>query len=131
MTNEEVRKEIKKVISKMDENELVELYNDYCLFSGKRGNRIYKMDKFDNYLCDCAPSVIINVVSKDFNIFDMFFMFNESGKLVSLDCVLDIININDIVNFIMDKEETLCNTKIRLILEQLDHTTICDKGVCL
>lgn len=121
MTYEEARFNIINIIKKMNEPDLVELYNTYCRHNGNSGKQIYMMSELNDELSDYSPTDIINIVDCNFDTYDEFFRFNERGILISFSDLDDFIDIYDIAEFILDDEDDLYNKKIEDILSEVEH----------
>lgn len=120
MTYEEARFNIINVIEKMNEPDLIELYNTYCRHSGNKGKQIYMMSELNDELYDLLPNEIINIVDCNFDTYDDFFMYNKRGILISFSSLDGLIDINDIVDCILIDEDDLYNKEIENILKEYD-----------
>ena len=88
----------KEELEELDDEELVEMWNDYCEKSNRGGegihaNKIYHMDDLDDVLGKMWPSDLFDTI--DFNRFsegDSYFGYNDYGYIESFDTPSDVID---------------------------------------
>lgn len=96
----------KEELEELEEQEVVDLWNDYCENSnmggeGIRANRIYNMDEIDDVLGKMWPSDLLDTI--DFNRFnecDSYFGYNDCGYIESFDTPYDTVNVEALVEYL-------------------------------
>lgn len=96
----------KEELEEMEEQEVVDLWNDYCENANRGGegilaNRIYNMDEIDDVLGKMWPSDLLDTI--DFNRFngcDSYFGYNVDGYIESFDTPYDVIDVEALVEYL-------------------------------
>ena len=96
----------KEELEELEEQEVVDLWNDYCENNnrggeGIRANRIYNMDDLDDVLGRMWPSDLLDTI--DFNRFnecDSYFGYNGYGYIESFDTPYDVIDVEALVEYL-------------------------------
>lgn len=96
----------KEELEEMEEQEVVDLWNDYCENSnrGDEGifaNKIYNMGEIDVVLGKMWPSDLLDTI--DFNRFnegDSYFGYNDDGYIESFDTPYDVIDVEALVEYL-------------------------------
>ena len=97
----------KEELEELEEQEIVDLWNDYCEninkgCEGIRANRIYKMDEIDDVLGKMWPSDLLDTI--DFNRFsegESYFSYNGYGYIESFDTPYDVIDVEALVEYLV------------------------------
>lgn len=96
----------KEELEEMEEQEVVDLWNDYCENSNMGGegilaNRIYNMDEIDDVLGKMWPSDLLDTIDFNrFNACDSYFGYNDYGYIESFDTPYDAINVEALVEYL-------------------------------
>lgn len=92
----------KDELEELDDEELVEMWNDYCENNrggeGISANKIYNMDEIDDVLGKMYPTDLFDTI--DFNRFsegDSYFRYNDYGYIESFDAPYDVIDVEALV----------------------------------
>lgn len=96
----------KEELEELNDEELVEMWNDYCDNNNRRGegihaNRIYNMDEIDDVLGKMYPTALFDTI--DFNRFnecDSYFGYNGYGYIESFDTPYDVIDVEALVEYL-------------------------------
>lgn len=96
----------KEELEELEEQEVVDLWNDYCENNNRGGegihaNRIYNMDEIDDVLGRMWPSDLLDTI--DFNRFsegDSYFGYNGYGYIESFDTPYDVINVEELIEYL-------------------------------
>lgn len=135
MTIETLRQNIIETLRTMNDSDLVALHNEYCGETNNFDDTIYTMDMFDELFTGSDPLDVAarvfygtdeNREESSFNPNRDYFYFNGYGNPVSLDYVsyieyrkdylCDIIDEPNIVDYIIEYEDSLNNSDIDDIL---------------
>ncbi len=112
-----VYEEIKSYLESLNEDSLLYIYNNYLENEDKYDDSIYSMEDFDEILDGVSPWEIARMCFYgDFKPADRFFKYNGYGNLVSMDYVSSEIDIDDIVRYIIDNNDSLYDEAIEEIL---------------
>ena len=95
----------KEELEELEEQEVVDLWNDYCENNnrggeGIRANKIYNMDEIDDVLGKMWPSDLLDTI--DFNRFndcDSYFGYNDYGYIESFDTPYDVIDVEALLEW--------------------------------
>lgn len=96
----------KEELEELEEQEVVDLWNDYCENNNRGGegicaNRIYNMDEIDDVLGKMYPTDLLDTI--DFNRFsegDSYFGYNGYGYIESFDTPYDVIDVEALVEYL-------------------------------
>lgn len=95
--------ELVKVLERVDENKLIWAWNE-AMAEDNPDEMIYSMDEFNEILREEQPSGIVCMIQYgDFNINDDWFMFNGYGNLKSAWRAVDLMTLEDLADYILDK----------------------------
>ena len=90
----------KEELEELEEQEVVDLWNDYCENNNREGegiraNRIYHMDDLDEVVGKMYPTDLLDTI--DFNRFsegDSYFGYNGYGYIESFNTPYDVIELD-------------------------------------
>lgn len=96
----------KEELEELEDEELVEMWNEYCEKTNMGGegisaNRIYNMDEIDDVLGRMYPTDLFDTI--DFNHFnecDSYFGYNEYGCIESFDTPYDVIDVEALCEYL-------------------------------
>ena len=114
----EARKEIEEIIGEMGIDEQFYLFREYCENANYYDDIPESIDSIDELCCGMKPSEIISTYG-DMDLGWDYFQFNGYGYAVEwegIDCV------SDVVDYIIDNEESLGNDDIQEILDKYTNT---------
>ena len=114
----EARKKITEIIEEMEINEQYYLFCEYCEKANYYDDRPESVDSIDELCCGMKPSEIISTYG-DMDLGWDYFQFNGYGYPIEwegIDCV------SDVVDYIIDNEESLENDDIQEILDKYTST---------
>lgn len=112
---------IKEFIEELNSDDIVYLWNEYCDKVNYYDDRIYYMYEFDDLFYGKTPLDILDSVSSDFSSNDDYFQFNGYGYAKSFDYPEDRIEVDEVVDFIIENDDSLENDDIRDILDEEDE----------
>lgn len=118
--NETIKNKIKDYLCDMNSLELLNAWNEYA--SENYYNTIFTCDEFDE-ICEnmTASEIALKCFNgKHFNPNDEFFTFNGYENFESSDDLNDLIDIDELADFIVDNDNDLYNDNIRNILDDED-----------
>ena len=120
MNEMEKREKLIEYINSLNDDELIELHNNYCEAAGYEDDRIYSMWDLDEFLDGRTPTDILCMsFHGSFNPHHKFFWFNGYGNLESADYMGGTpMCAEDIADYILSKEDSLGNDEIQYILEE-------------
>ena len=120
----------------MDDNDLMDVWREYCEHTNRYDDEIYTMDLFDDFYCGMSPVDIATRCfyghdewndESSFNPNRDYFYLNGYGNPVSIDYIgyneysekfmCSILDVDAMIDFIIDNENDLNNPDIADILE--------------
>lgn len=112
------RERLIEYINGMNEDEMVELHNNYCEAAGYENDRIYSMEELDEVLEGRTPADILQrAFYGEFNPNASFFWLNGYANLCSASWASESpIYASDIANYILTNEDALGNDEIQDML---------------
>ncbi len=96
----------KKELKKMEAQEVVDLWNDYCEninrgVEGIHANKIYNMDELDDILGKMYPTdLFLTIDFYRFSEGDSYFGYNGYGYIESFDTPYDVIDVEALVEYL-------------------------------
>jgi len=90
----------KEELEELDDEKVIDLWNDYCENNNMDDERIYRMDEIDDVLGKMYPTDLFNMI--DFNRFsegDSYF-YNGYGYIESFDTPYDVIDAEALVEYL-------------------------------
>ena len=121
-TNEEkmIVENIREVVEDFKENKLVELWNEFC-DKNYYEERIYYLsdDEINDFFSNKTPAELIRI-GKDVDLDNKYFYFHLS-ELNTTDNVFDVVDIDELVDYIIDIDNDCNDTDIRDLLDELEE----------
>ena len=119
MLNKKIQ--ITEILKSMDEKELLALYNRYCERMSDWDGLIYKMTEFNDMMDGYNPLRLADSICYGkFSVWHTYFKFNGRGNLESFDNLDGVIDIDDLVDYIINNDESFGNAEIQSILERFE-----------
>ena len=110
---------IKSALDEMSTAELVNVHNAYCGAANYMDDYIYNMDEFDEIMSGQSPWEIARCAYYgDFCPADDYFWFNGYANLCSADYHPEIINVEDIAQYVDDNNDDLGDCDLAEILDE-------------
>ena len=117
MTEEMKREKLQAIIDNADDNDIITWWNDHCDCDT---NTIYYMDELDDYFigrnCKSATG-IIDSLDSGFSTSDYYFTDGIYG-LESFDDIYDVVDDDDLIDYMLEIDEDFGNDDIRDILDE-------------
>ena len=91
----------KEELEELEDEKVVDLWNDYCENNNMDDEKIYHMDDLDDVLGRMWPSDLLDTI--DFNRFnecDSYFGDNGYGYIESFDTPYDVIDVEALVEYL-------------------------------
>ena len=121
-TDEEKRivKNIRVAVEDFRENKLVELWNEFCN-KNYYEEVIYYLsdDEINDFFSNNTPAELIRM-GKDVDLDNKYFYFHL-GELNTTDNVFDVVDIDELVDYIIDNDNDCNDTDIRDLLDELEE----------
>lgn len=117
MNKENKIEELKEILKNLTENEIVNIWNEYCESNYYYDDRIEFMDDFDCLFEGKTPTEILEQVDSSFCICDNYFKFGIYGA-ESFDNPDDYIDYDDLANYILNNDEDFDNDEIQEFLDE-------------
>ena len=121
MTDErkaEIRKQIEDLvfdtIDNMNDSEMIDLWNEYCNDNGYYDDRIEYFDEgvFNDLMSGKTPYEIYQIIdNSDISFFDNYCRY-DGYELNTFTDIYDSIDIENLVEWIIEEENDLCNSDI-------------------
>lgn len=114
MTEEMKRENLQNIIDNLDDTEIITMWNDICADS----DVIYYMDELDEFFISCKSATnIIDSLDSNFSTSDYYFADGDYG-VKSFDDIYDIVDDDELINYMLDNDEDFGNDDIRDILDE-------------
>ena len=121
-TNEEkmIVKNIRGVVEYFKENKLVELWNEFC-DKNCYEERIYYLSDYEinDLFSNKTPAELIRMGS-NLDLDNKYFYFHL-GELNATDNIFDVVDIDELVDYIIDNDNDCNDTDIRDLLDELEE----------
>ena len=121
-TNEEktIVENIRVVVEDFKENKLVELWNEFC-DKNYYEERIYYLsdDEINDWFSNKTPAELIRM-GKDVDLNSKYFYFHL-GELNTTDNIFDVVDIDELVDYIIDNDNDCNDVDIRDLLDELEE----------
>ena len=126
----ELREKIIEILENMDNDELVNIHNEYCYNANYYDNEIMDAYRLEEYLSNGEVMNWLNRFyfgedaghSKEYsaNPNRNYFTFNGYGNIISFDYARDYVDIEAIADYIEENNNALYNDEIQAILDELE-----------
>lgn len=121
-TNKEkmIFENIKEVVEYFSENKLVELWNEFC-DKNYYEERIYYLsdDEINDLFSNKTPAELIRMGS-NVDLDNKYFYFHLN-ELNTTDNIFDVVEIDELVDYIIDSDNDCNDTDIRDLLDELEE----------
>ena len=117
-----MKDKLKELLENIDDDSLIMIWNEYQLnVNGE--NEIFSMDMFDEIMNHNSPWEIARACyySGKFCPAHNYFWFNGYGNVESSDFPRDNIYIDDIIDYILEYNDSLYNDDIQEILDEYEE----------
>lgn len=118
-----MEEKIRELIDGMGNEDLRNLWNEYCDSANRMDDWIYDMSEFDEQCSGMTPTKVVqSVLCGDFRTNDNYFCYNGYANFESFDFVADGKNspfyIDELIDYIIENEDSLMNDDIAEILAE-------------
>ena len=121
-TNEEkmIVENIREVVEDFKEGKLVELWNEFC-DKNYYEERIYYLsdDEINDFFSNKTPAELIRI-GKNVVLDNKYFYFHL-GELNTAYNIFDVVDIDELVDYIIDNDNDCNDTDIRDLLDELEE----------
>ena len=122
-TEKMIVENIKEVVEDFREGKLVELWNEFCN-KNYYEEVIYYLyylsdDEINDFFSNKTPAELIRM-GKDVDLDNKYFYFHL-GELNITDNVFDVVDIDELVDYIIDNDNDCNDTDIRDLLDELEE----------
>ena len=119
-TEKMIVENIREVVEDFKENKLVELWNEFCN-KNYYEEVIYYLsdDEINDFFSNKTPAELIRM-GKDVDLDNKYFYFHLS-ELNTTDNVFDVVDIDELVDYIIDNDNDCNDTDIRDLLDELEE----------
>ena len=91
----------KEELEELEDEKVVDLWNDYCENNNMGDERIYHMDEIDDVLGRMWPSDLFDTLEFNrFNACDSYFGYNDYGYIESFDTPYDVIDVEELIEYL-------------------------------
>lgn len=115
------RDAIREYIKNLRDYEQVNLWNEYCDAQNYDDNRIGGMDEFDDLFYGLSPLEIVRRLDSSFNPNHAWFYFDGWGDVCSTNYPDEIIQQDDIAEYIDESGDSLYDSGIAELLKSWDE----------
>ena len=125
MTREELRGELINLLAEdeLGESDLLAVYNTYCEEINDYDRTIYYNDEEELEMVFNGQSpyyVLCRAYYGEYKLSDYFFKFDGYGNLYSFNRLSDVIDAEEIADWILENDTDLDNNEIRELLDNAD-----------
>ena len=121
-TNEEkmIVENIREVVEDFKEGKLVELWNEFCN-KNYYEEVIYYLsdDEINDFFSNKTPAKLIRMGS-NLDLDNKYFYF-RLGELNTTDNIFDVVDIDELIDYIIDNDNDCNDTDIRDLLDELEE----------
>ena len=122
MTTEKLEANITEYLESLRSSELLSIHSEFCSAANYYDNEVFNMDNFEEIVSGWKPLELAQrIFYGDFNPNRNYFYFNGYGNLVSTDYPEDLIDISEIVSYIVENDDELYNDEIREMLDEYNE----------
>ena len=121
-TNEEkmIVENIREVVEDFKENKLVELWNEFCVKNCYEEVIYYLSDdEINDWFSNKTPAELIRMGS-NVDLDNKYFYFHL-GELNATDNIFDVVDIDELVDYIIDNDDDCNDIYIRDLLDELEE----------
>ena len=112
-----IYEQIKEYLDDLDDDDLIEIHNEYCRASQNGDDEVFRMCEFDDLMCGLSPLEVVRRIDRDFSENDDYFYFDGYGEVCSASRVEDMpIYTSDIARYIERTGDDFGNSDIFEIL---------------
>lgn len=108
---------LREVLENLTKWGLVGVWNEYCDSNYYDDDRIYRMGDFDDLMSRCSPTEVVESINSNFSTADDWCRATAYGW-ESFDDVEDVIEMDDLIDYILDNESPLGCDDIRYFLDE-------------
>lgn len=119
MEKENKIEELKELLENMSDDDIIYVWNEYCDANSYYDYRIEYMETFDDIMSGKTPLEIVDSIDTEFRTNDDYFVWGIYGAK-SFSYIDDEINYDDLANYILDNDDDLGNSDIRIFLDELN-----------
>ena len=113
-------KNIRTVVEDFKENKLVELWNEFCDKNCYEERIWYLSDyEINDWFSNKTPAELIRMGS-DVDLDNKYFYFHLN-ELNTTDNIFDVVDIDELVDYIIDNDNDCNDTDIRDLLDELEE----------
>ena len=123
----EIRNQIEDLvfdtIDNMSDSEMIDLWNEYCNDNGYYDDRIEHFDEgvFNDLMSGKTPYEIYQIIdNSDISFFDDYCRYN-GYELNTFTDIYDSIDIENLVEWVIEEENDLCNFDINELYNKLSN----------
>ena len=119
-TEKMIAEDIREVVEDFREGKLVELWNEFCN-KNYYEEVIYYLsdDEINDLFSNKTPAELIRM-GKDVDLDNKYFYFHLN-ELNTTDNIFDVVDIDELVDYIIDNDNDCNDTDIRDLLDELEE----------
>lgn len=117
MTDAEKRDVVENAVDNLSENELLNIWDDYCDYNNYYDDKVYYVDELDDLCYNMKPTEIISRYRE----LDGFEYFKDGVYAEGSNDLLDLIDYGALIDYIIDNEESFDNSDIADALEEIEE----------
>lgn len=119
-TEKSIVKSIRVVVEDFKENKLVELWNEFCDKNCYEERIWYLSDyEINDLFSNKTPAELIRI-GKDVDLDNKYFYFHLN-ELNTTDNIFDVVDIDELVDYIIDNDDDCNDIDIRDLLDELEE----------
>ena len=112
------RELIEELFFCMNDDDFVELWNEYCNYDYMSDETIYYMEQFNELMEHCTPLEILDSVDSSFDTYDDYFTRdNYYETFESFNDPVYHVELNELIDDIIDNDDDFGNYDIRELLD--------------
>lgn len=119
-TKKSIVKSIREIVEDFRENKLVELWNEFCDKNYYEERIDYLSDyEINDLFSNKTPAELIRM-GKDLDL-DNKYSYFHLGELNATDNIFDVVDIDELVDYIIDNNDDCNDIDIRDLLDELEE----------
>lgn len=116
---ENMREKLYDILNEMNDD-IVPVWNEYCDNNAYYDDRIEYMDYLDDCFCGMRATEILECLDRDFDVRDDYFR-NTIYGIESFSDPYDVVDVDYLVDYILDNEETLDSDELVEFFEEVEE----------
>lgn len=120
MNRDELKQVVAEAIQNMNAYDVVRMHNEYC-YEMSSEDVVFHMSEMEDVFYGKSFLDVIDSLADDFCARDDFFYLDSMGRWNSTNDIWEVIDADELADFIVDEDNALYNSTIRSILNNYEE----------